>query len=151
MIYLSYKLSHEFNEKAPIINWATADSMTLRYEVFLGDQIFLVDDADFSALWGWVPILDFAASMVSVAEELASGETDVQFEFTDSGAVINFSRLDQRLMISSSYTTARARVGLDELHKAAQSYARTVFEDATALYPALKNNRSFLARYPVKT
>jgi hypothetical protein len=64
MIHLSYRLSDESCAKNALIDWATADEMTLRYYVFFGDQIFVIDGADFSARWGWVTILDFAAGLV---------------------------------------------------------------------------------------
>lgn len=151
MIHLSYRLSDESCAKNALIDWATADEMTLRYYLFFDDQIFVIDEADFSARWGWVTILDFAAGLVWVAEKLASGETEVQCDFTESDALIEFNRQDQRVLISTDYTTGRAEVGLDELRNAAESYARMVFEDATALYPPLKNNQSFLAWYPSQT
>src|SRR5437879_4736572 len=98
MIYLSYKLSDELNAKAPIVDWASADATELRYYVFLGDQIFLVNDADFSARWGWIPILDFAASLVLVAKALELGETHLQFDFTDSDELIYFDRQGQNVL-----------------------------------------------------
>ena len=85
------------------------------------------------------------------AEKLASGETDVRCDFTESDASIYFIRRDERVAISSDYAAGRVEVGLDELREAAQSYACKVFEDATALYPALKNNQSFLAWFPSQT
>ena len=150
MIYLSYKLSDELNTKAPLIDWVNADEMTLRYYVYLGDQLFLADEADFSARWGWIPILDFAACLVLIARALTSGETNRRFEFTESEDYIDFTRQENRVVMSSNYTTARAEVALDELQSAARSYANTVFEGATALHPALKNNLSFLSWYPSK-
>jgi hypothetical protein len=119
--------------------------------VFLGDQIFLVDDADFSARWGWVTILDFAADIVFATAKLALGETNADVSFTENEALKGFSRQGQSVAISSTYTAVRAEVRLDELQSAAHSYARMMFEDATALHPPLKMNKSFLAWYSWST
>jgi hypothetical protein len=55
VIELSYNLSSSWNAKALDVDWADPDETTLRYRVLLGDQIFVVNGADFSAKWGWIP------------------------------------------------------------------------------------------------
>ena len=64
MIALDYALSDERNTRAPVTNWLTADDVALRYYLFRGDQIIIINGVDFSARWGWVPLLDFAAALV---------------------------------------------------------------------------------------
>jgi hypothetical protein len=51
MITLSYSLAVEWRQPEPE-SWHAVDQMPLRYDYFLGDLIFVVDSADFSAKWG---------------------------------------------------------------------------------------------------
>jgi hypothetical protein len=148
VITLSYILSADWSAKAANTDWAAADETTLRYGAFMGDQMFTVDSADFSAKWGWVPILDFAASLVKITQGLLADETELVFEFTESDAQLQFNRQGPNVLITSNYSSAKATVLLSELERAASSYAECVLRDALNLHPALKANRSLAAWYP---
>lgn len=50
----------------PDVNFAKVDDTTLRYYCFIGNQILIINGADFSARGAWVPLLDFAAALVYV-------------------------------------------------------------------------------------
>lgn len=148
MIELSYNLSSSWNAKAQSVDWAKTDETTLRYRAFLGDQIFVVNGADFSAKWGWIPILDFAAGLVVVARGLAAGETELAFDFTESDAHLQFNRQGSNTLITSSYTNATATVPTNELEQVARSYAERVLKEAMSSHPGLKANRSLASWYP---
>ena len=66
MIHLSYRLSGEFNEKAPIIDWATADEMTLRY------YVFTMSSAVTKSSWSILPtlVLDGDGSRSSISQQV---------------------------------------------------------------------------------
>src|SRR5437868_1600713 len=138
MIDLSYKLSDEWNAKATNVDWSGADETTLRYHVYLGDQVFVVNGVDFSARWGWIPLLDFAAALVAVTRGLAAGETELAFEFTESDAHLQFNRQGNNTLITSSYSNATATVPTNELEQAAGLYAECVLNDAINLHTGLK-------------
>jgi hypothetical protein len=148
MLNLDYELSAEWNAKARNVDWARADEATLRYQALMGNQIFLIGEADFSARWGWVPLLDFAASLVKIAQNLIAGKVESVFEFTESDAQLRFSLRGNNTLITSSYSNARAVVPLAELEKAASLYAERVLRDAIKLYPALERNPSLRTWYP---
>jgi hypothetical protein len=148
MINLSYRLAADWNEKAEGVDWATASETELRYGAFMGDQIFVIDGADFSAKWGWVPILDFATSLVKIIQGLHAHESELLFEFTESDAQIQFNRQADRVLVTSNYSTAKATTPLGELDKAAASYAERVLRDAINLHPTLNTNHSLAAWYP---
>jgi hypothetical protein len=38
---------------------------------------YKANGVDFSAKWGWVPLLDFAAALMTITEELESGQKGV--------------------------------------------------------------------------
>jgi hypothetical protein len=151
MIVLSYQLSSEWNARASNIDWSHADETTLRYGAFLGDQTFIVNQTDFSAKWGWVPILDFAACLVEITRGLMKGEAELIFEFTESDAHLQFNRQSDNVLITSNYGSATATVPLRELEQAACSYAERVLIDAINLHPRLKANASLEAWYPSAT
>ena len=151
MIELAYNLSSSWNAKVQRVDWANADEMTLRYRAFLGDQVFIVNGSDFSAKWGWVPILDFAAGLVAATRGLAAGVTELVFEFTDSDAHLQFNRQGSNTLVTSSYNNAIATVPTNELLQAANSYAERVLRDAISLNPALKANQSLRSWYPTLT
>jgi len=49
--------------------WENVPDWALRYDCFLGDVRFLKGDVDFSTRWGWVPVWDFALSMVNLIDQ----------------------------------------------------------------------------------
>jgi len=151
VINLSYSLSGSWNERAEAVDWKTADETTLRYEAFLGDQILIVNGVDFSAKWGWVPLMDFAACLVRIVKGLEAGESELVFEFTESDAQLQFNRQGNNVLITSNYNNGKATVRLDELKKAANLHAERVLNEAMNSYPALKANRSLMDWYPAVT
>ena len=130
------------------MDWTKADETTLRYQTFLGDQIFVANGADFSAKWGWIPLLDFAAGFVAITRRLVVGEAELVFDFTECDAQLQFNRQGSNTLITSSYNNAMATVPTNELAQAANSYAERILRDAISLYPALKANRSLAGWYP---
>lgn len=150
MIKLDYRLSSEWTSGAWTFDLATADETVLRYQALTGDQIFLVGETDFSAPWGWVPLLDFAASLVAIARRLTSERNGLSsYDFTESEAQIQFASRDGIITISSNYSEGTAVVSFDELQYATNSYASCLLRDALKLYPSLEKNESLKDWYPV--
>ena len=140
MVTLDYKLSADWNPHE--LDLRAADELTLRYDAFPGDVVFRVDDEDFSAQWGWVPVLDFALALGTVTERLDSHDHEL-FEFTESGATIDFRRDDGPIAISASYTQALARIPLFELSNAVDEFFDRVAEGLQAEHPQLAENEYF--------
>ena len=64
MIKLDYKIDETDLTADGDLSSSSIDSDTkLHYYAFYGDITFIVDGADFSAKWGWVPVLDFAVCL----------------------------------------------------------------------------------------
>src|SRR4051812_46182723 len=91
-INLSFDFSTSWIKSSTAADLSLIDEMTLRYKTFLGDQKFIAKGTDFSARWGWVPILDFAACLMEITERLKQGESELVFEFTESDSQIHFNR-----------------------------------------------------------
>jgi hypothetical protein len=118
---------------------AATDS-ELRYDLFLGNVVFRIGDADFSADWGWVPVLDFALGLEHAIGELLRGRRIVEFEFTESERVIQFQRQNDDIVVSASYAPYGADIALGELADAMRSFRKQVIEDLSSRYPALRMN-----------
>jgi hypothetical protein len=147
MIDLSYTLSKDWNERTADIDWTYADETTLRYRALLGDQVIIINGADFSAKWGWVPILDFASCLLSITKGLEAGELELTFEFTESNAKLNFKRQNNDVLISANYCNEKSAVQLNELITEVNSYAKRCLADAIQLHPGLEHNNSFINWY----
>ena len=123
---------------------SSASKEQIHYDLFLGDVTFVVDGADFSAHWGWVPILDFAASLWQVIDGLTEKPNAV-FEFTESEALIEFSLNGDRVEVSSNYVDETATVDYSTLRHEAFLFAKKVIEELGFEHPLLKQNPHFAA------
>lgn len=139
MITLGYELSPSWNRQDEGLDLRTADETALRSECFLGDVVFVVDGADFSAPWGWVPVLDFALSVRAIAGALVK-EDHEKFEFSESDATIEFSRHDGVVRLKANYAPATAELPYVELSLQAERFLVRVVEEFVREHPELRDN-----------
>jgi hypothetical protein len=139
MITLDYRLSPLPGDRADR-DLAAATEGELRYSLFTGDVVFRIDDADFSANWGWVPVLDFALGLEFVTLELWRGEEEAEFDFTESESTIRFRRDGRDVFISASYAPHRAVTHLDDLIGAVRAFRKRVVDDLSSIHPQLRVN-----------
>lgn len=121
----------------------SATEADLRYDCFLGDIILIVGDADFSARWGWVPVLDFALCLKSVASQLEQppyGEE--RFAFTESEAEIVFRRTDATLTVSASYTSAVADLAFTVFLKSVEGFLLRITRALARDFPEFSSNKT---------
>jgi len=132
MLTLDYQLDPIVASKQSNVDLATAAPETLRYDLFLGNVVLHGDGADFSASWGWVPVLDFALCLKAIAEALEHSAAEC-FEFTESDAALEFRRDGKEVEVSSNYAPGMLRVPLPEFQEQVRGFARRVIgELATA-------------------
>ncbi len=144
MITLNYQLSPSWNRKTNEVDLASADETVLRYEVLLGDVILNANGHDFSAKWGWVPVVDFAASLRHIVNKLnEQNGLETKFEFTESEAALRFKRNDDMVLISASYASGEAHVPLAELTASVESFSRRVASELSQQFPPLCENKPF--------
>jgi hypothetical protein len=144
MITLDYELSPDWNRRTTKIDLRSADEMTLRYDCFLGDVVFVVDGADFSARWGWVPVLDFALGLRAIASGLVSKAQEL-FEFTESDAVIEFRRQGDLLRIEAGYASAAAELRRVEFSLHVERFVARLVADLAGRYRELGSNPFIVA------
>ena len=119
----------------------------LHYDEFLGDIVFRVNGADMSAQWGWIPIVDFAACLHRIGEELQARHCE-SFEFTESEHRIDFKLTDDMLEIGATYAVSSACVGLNEFRQKTGEFLRRVLDDLSRANPTLNGNEYFQLLYP---
>lgn len=146
-VRLDYSLSASWNRSAPRA-LAEAEEWVLRYRCFLGDVIFVIDDVDMSALWGWVPVLDFALALEWISQRLADGEASERFDYTESEATITFRRTGGQVEIDPSYAPGVARVGLTELRRETRGFLDRVLADLVGRHPDLAANELVIPHLP---
>ena len=147
-ILLEYTVSKPSSAEAGI-DLASADEATLRYNAFPGDVMFGVGDADLSARWGWIPLLDFAAAISNVVDCLEDGSGEETLDFTESDDVIRFARTsDEDIVISATYTSDIGKTTLGELRLAVRTFAKELYADLTDQHPNLKRNPGIVNWYP---
>src|SRR5919205_838727 len=137
-ITLSYRLSPRWN-KLERKGCEGASSEELYYEMFLGDIILRVGDADFSSQWGWVPILDLVRQFVSAGKEVAKNRK-IDINFTESNALLTLTPRDGLIAISSTYSPSRQEVRVEDLQIAMKQFAKEAIREFDLLCPGLREN-----------
>jgi hypothetical protein len=140
---LDLQLSTYWNAKAAHHDLAAADESVLRYDVLLGDLILQINGVDFSARWGWIPLLDLAYSLKDMCDEILTGEPEAAFEFTESDAWLRFSRRGDAVEISASYVPQRTVIEMRDLCTLLTSSAQDFFTQIATENPGLASNPSF--------
>jgi hypothetical protein len=144
MITLDYAIRNAPSESADLRHLGESE---LHYDQFLGDIIFRVNGSNMSASWGWIPIIDFAACLSRIAEELQPNQTE-SFEFTESEHRIDFTMREGLVEIRATYGGDAARVTPDELRQSTQEFLRRVLDDLCARNPSLAANPVVRRLYP---
>ena len=121
-------------------NWSAVTDEDLRYRVALGNLTFHVGHKDFSAAWGWIPLVDLAASFGEIARKLAGGSQSETFEFTESDAWIRFERQGQTVVVTASYVEGAGENSLAALAEAAKSFRERLHTDLIRKHPDAANN-----------
>ena len=138
---MTYELDPAWN-RAEARDLAAADEMALRYHHFLGDVRLTVGDVDMSAIWGWIPLLDFAAGLVEVLKSLRSGGRG-EVDFTESDARLVIRRDGDTLTIKPSYRPVEADVPYGDFLLAAMEARKVLCAELAARYPELAQNHGF--------
>lgn len=141
IIILDYRLVRAWREDWPSPDLSTASPMDLRYDPFVGDIVLRIGDADFSAPWGWVPLIDFAAALDLIVRKLPRTQEE-GFDFTESGATLRFVLDGDLVTVTANYVWDRmsATTSYDELRKAATHFLDGLLSDLCNRHPDLERN-----------
>jgi hypothetical protein len=90
----------------------------------LGAVILQSTGADFTTEWDWISLLEFAAAVTDIVEELAgSGDGQSIFQFPDSDARLFFEAHGNELRITCSYAPGQISVAWSSFLSALQAFA----------------------------
>jgi hypothetical protein len=121
-------------------DWSEVTEEDLRYRVALGNLVFHVGHKDFSADWGWIPLIDLAASFDEIVRKLEGGSQSETFEFTESDAWIRFERKGEQVLVSTSYGEGGGENSLKALAEAAKSFRERLHQELVSKHPQAAHN-----------
>jgi hypothetical protein len=130
------------------LSWSHADEEDFRYRVALGDLILQIGPKNLGTDWGWVPLIDLAASLRRIAKKLRhSGRTET-FEFTESESWLRFSRHGDRVTITASYSPDEAEVKYSQFVHAVEKLSKQLRTELLQRNSALSENPVFQRLLP---
>jgi hypothetical protein len=140
---MAVKLNYRLKDWGTVENWAEATAEDLRYRLVLGDLLLTVGDHDYSAEWGWIPLLDTLAAVSSIIQHLEHYPGKRSFEFTESDATLEFSRHGDEIHLKASYRPAAAAASIADWKKAVADFGQRLRAEVLTGYPELAQNREF--------
>lgn len=143
MIILSFKMSSHWNTRIDQLDLVEATEMSLRYDLFLGDIMFVVHEVNFNCAWGWIPIIDFVVSLLFIIQQLENRHPCAKFEFTESNAYIYFKLKNDLVHIHSNFTKSATTISLIELAIAVREFMKETRDKLLIEYPQLQGNKAF--------
>jgi hypothetical protein len=121
-------------------DWSSVTEEDLRYRVALGNLLFRVGDKDFTVEWGWIPLVDLAASFAEIIRKLEGGSARETFEFTESDAWVRFERKGEKVSVSTSYGQGVGEIGLHSTSEAVKSFRERLRSELIRQHPQAANN-----------
>ena len=146
-IQIELQLDPNWNHVTERRFWENANVNDLRYDVLLGDIIIKINGIDFSAQWGWIPLLDIAYCLRLMSEEILVCNTESSFDFTESDDWIKLRNRGTEVEISTSYVPETTHVDLQKLYTEMIKCARGFFLRVSLEQPGLSSNMAFQRMY----
>jgi hypothetical protein len=134
-MHLDYRLNEDRET-----DWSSVTEEDLRYRVVLGNLVFHVGDKDFSADWGWIPMVDLAASFAEIVRKLEGGSARETFEFTESDAWVRFERKGEKVLVSTSYGEGVGEIALHSASEAIKSFRERLRSELVRQHPQAAHN-----------
>jgi hypothetical protein len=134
-MHLDYRLNEDRET-----DWSSVTEEDLRYRVVLGNLVFHVGDKDFSADWGWIPMVDLAASFAEIVRKLEGGSASETFEFTESDAWVRFERKGEKVLVSTSYGEGVGEIALHSASEAIRSFRERLRSELVRQHPQAAHN-----------
>jgi hypothetical protein len=134
-MHLDYRLNEDRET-----DWSSVTEEDLRYRVALGNLVFRVGDKDFSADWGWIPLVDLAASFAEIVRKLEAGSASETFEFTESDAWVRFEKKGEKVLVSTSYGEGVGEIALHSASEAVKSFRERLRSELVRQHPQAAHN-----------
>jgi hypothetical protein len=141
-LILGARIDPSWNRDSAEKDLSDASEEDLRYSYLLGDVDLRSGDIDLSANWGWVPLLDFVASLITLLRRLPTTREE-SFEFTESGSQLRFYLKDGWVEIRSNYEPGIIRIPYEDLMRRATDFAVDTVKTLREAAPSLNRNPVF--------
>jgi hypothetical protein len=138
---LDFRISGDWSDE--LSDLGTAEETDLRYYVAPGDVVLSIDQTDLSANWGWIPLIDFALALREITEALSESEGSETFEFTESEATLQFDRIGDEIVITSSYAPGELRAPFSIFQNQVDAFARRLNKELLQKHPELELNPDY--------
>lgn len=140
MFQINYIPVSDLREK----NITKADDMSLRYSLFLGDVVLKDGVSEIDLSWGWIPLLDFAFSLLLTCTKLDKKDDALdQFDFTESDDILNFHKTGRSIRVSTSFSDEEIYTDFEffktEVYRTHHELTNSIIERN----PEILNNESF--------
>jgi len=141
-LVLGARIDPSWNRSSSGKDLSAASEEDLRYSYLLGDVELRSGDIDLSANWGWVPLLDFVASLIPLLRRLPTTGQE-SFEFTESGSQLRFYLMDDCVEIRTNYKSGIICIPYEELMRQASDFAVDTMRHLRDVAPSLDRNPVF--------
>jgi len=126
----------------------TAGATELRYDLFLGNVILRNDSCNLDAVWGWIPLLDFASGIEKICTDLTSQSlNEAKFTFTENDETLNFERVESDIVMSASYSSCEIVVPQAEFATKVRSFISRLRGVVEGDCPEIVRNASYRALF----
>ncbi|NII29044.1 hypothetical protein HB364_28455 [Pseudoflavitalea sp. X16] len=140
MFEIEYNFSNTNSE-----NIVDADETTLRYSLFLGNLTLKNAGKSIKIDWDWVPLLDFALSMVMICDNLHENKNGEElFEFTESDEKIIFEKNGNKIKITTSFTDDALEMDFVIFKTITDKFYKKLISDIFIKNQELKDNTAFI-------
>ena len=120
------------------------DDVSLRYNLFLGSLVLKEENNSISMNWNWIPLIDFASCVFVIYNNLiVKNNAKEKFEFTESEAEIIFSRNENIIKITTSFSNDVLEISLADFQYAVTKFYKNVVFDILEINPTLRDNAVF--------
>jgi hypothetical protein len=148
VLQIDYVLSDEWNDTLDPKSFEDMSEIDLRYSMALGNLILVVNGLDFSAPWGWIPMVDMAVALSDIRDALSGDQSALEtFEFTENEASISFQKVGDAVQIAASYVPGKESIPFPELDERVREFRDKVFREATVRFRSLEKNEAFRSLY----
>ena len=138
MFQIEYSTSNSLKEEKIF----DPNEIALRYSIFLGSIILKFKTSKINLDWGWIPLLDFAYSLLLICSNLLKEEYSKEaFEFTESDGVLYFLRKGNLVEITTSFSDESLVLDID-------SFKNGVYSFYSELVGQIKNNNEKIIGNP---
>ncbi|GAA3273483.1 hypothetical protein GCM10020218_018250 [Dactylosporangium vinaceum] len=124
------------------VDLASVSEMDLRYEYFWSRVRLVADETDLTAGWGKVPLLDFAATLATMADSLTRSGVGVM-DLTESAATLTFVRRGDLVDVHDAQRRSVATCGTAELLAAVKAFVDKVMTTLSEDHPEIALNKFF--------